>query len=293
MTGLTKVAKYIWNHPLNADHRLSAIGRFARWQLASRLLPGPVGLPFVDDTRLFVTRGMTGATGNWYCGLHELQEMAFVLHLLRPGDLFLDAGANIGSYSVLASGVVGARTIAVEPIPATFANLERNLLLNDTGELARYLQIGLSDRPAKLRFTADLDTVNHVMIDGEGGIGIEVDVSTVDEIVGVQTPLLMKIDVEGHELPLLRGASKTLSADDLLAVIMETNNSGARYGNSDHDLFRLMADHGFSAFSYDPFARTLSPATAGTANTIFARDVGRVEERTKFAPRRRLINGTI
>ena len=91
-----------------------------RWQVGSRLLPLGSTLPYVGDTRLFVTRGMTGATGNWYCGLHEVDEMGFVLHALRPGDLFVDVGANIGSYTVLAAGAVGADAIAVEPVPTTF-----------------------------------------------------------------------------------------------------------------------------------------------------------------------------
>ena len=45
--------------------------------------------------------GMTGATGNVYCGLHEFEDMALVLHALRPRDLFVDVGANVGSYTVL------------------------------------------------------------------------------------------------------------------------------------------------------------------------------------------------
>ncbi|TMC68336.1 MAG: FkbM family methyltransferase, partial [Chloroflexi bacterium] len=91
-----------------------------RWQFVSRLIAGPIALPFVEGTSLFAMRGMTGATGNWYCGLHEVREMAFVLHLLRAKDHFLDVGANVGSYTVLAGGAVGARVTAVEPIPETF-----------------------------------------------------------------------------------------------------------------------------------------------------------------------------
>lgn len=96
--------KFIWSHPLNAYGRWAALGRFARWQAASRLLAGPIALPFVEETRLFASKGMTGATGNWYCGLHEYAEMAFVLHFLRDSDLFVDVGANVGSYTVLVGG---------------------------------------------------------------------------------------------------------------------------------------------------------------------------------------------
>ena len=59
---------------------------------------------------------MTGATGNIYAGLHEFVDMAFCLHLLRSGDLFVDVGANIGSYTVLASKVAGANSVTLELI---------------------------------------------------------------------------------------------------------------------------------------------------------------------------------
>jgi hypothetical protein len=57
-------------------------------------------------------------TGNLYAGLHEFSEMGFLLHLLRQNDLFVDVGANLGSYTVLASAVCQARNIAFEPVPA-------------------------------------------------------------------------------------------------------------------------------------------------------------------------------
>ena len=74
---------------------------------------------------------MTGATGNIYTGLHEFQEMSFLLHMLRHDDLFVDVGANIGSYTVLASAVIGAKSISIEPIPNAFRNLMQNIILND------------------------------------------------------------------------------------------------------------------------------------------------------------------
>jgi len=83
---LADLIRFVWTHPLNARARFAALGRVARWQVTSRLVPGPVALPFVDSTRLFVARGMTGATGNWYCGLHEHCEMGFLLHVLRESE---------------------------------------------------------------------------------------------------------------------------------------------------------------------------------------------------------------
>lgn len=96
--------RFILDHPLNHDRKWAAFLRWLRWQLGSRLLPGAVLVPFVEDVALLVKPGMTGATGNVYCGLHEFEDMALVLHALRPDDLFVDIGANIGSYAMLGGG---------------------------------------------------------------------------------------------------------------------------------------------------------------------------------------------
>src|SRR3954470_19452558 len=114
---LLQVARRIFSHPLNRGKRTSAFMRLVRWQLAARILPeAQFSLPYVNGSRLLITRGATGATGNFYCGLDEQDEMGFVLHVLRPGDVFVDVGANVGSYTVLAA-LLGARVVAVEPIP--------------------------------------------------------------------------------------------------------------------------------------------------------------------------------
>lgn len=196
---------YVWRHPMNADGRMAALWRLVRWQIASRLVPGPIALPFAQGTFLLSERGMTGATGNWYCGLHEVAEMGFVLHLLRPGEHFLDIGANVGSYTVLAGGAVGARVTAVEPVPATFERLRRNVALNGMGEWTRCCQVGLSEQAGTLRFSRDLDTVNHVLTDTEDLPAIEVPVQPLDDLVGQDIPVLIKMDVEGHERAVLRG----------------------------------------------------------------------------------------
>src|ERR1700691_5417356 len=131
MSGALRTLRFIACHPLNRRAPLRAIGRFVAWQVVTRLQRGAFVVPYVADTRLLVTRGMTGATGNVYCGLHEFEDMAFVLHALRAEDLFVDVCANVGSYTVLAAGAVGARCIAFEPAPRAYRGLLDNLRLND------------------------------------------------------------------------------------------------------------------------------------------------------------------
>jgi FkbM family methyltransferase len=207
--------------------------RWVRWQLGSRLLLGSVVVPFVNVVRLLVQPGMTGATGNVYCGLHEFEDMALVLHALRADELLVDIGANVGSYTMLGAAA-GARCLTIEPIPSTFAWLMRNVEINGLGDRVRALNLGLGRGEARLRFTGGRDTVNHVLAEGESADdAMEVPVRTLDAVLDGRSPTLIKMDVEGFESEVLAGAVRALADPGLLAVIIPQGQASRRtFGNS-------------------------------------------------------------
>jgi FkbM family methyltransferase len=285
---LLDTLRFIVSHPLGRRMRWRALARFARWQIASRLLPGGAVVDFVGDTRLLVSPSMTGATGNVYVGLHDFEEMGFLLHLLRSGDLFVDVGANVGSYTVLAAGVRGARVRCYEPVTAAFDRLLDNIALNRIGErvVARKAVAGAS--PGSVAMRCDLDTVNYVIPSPtEGGVAAETvpQVRLDDELE--EAPVLVKIDVEGFESQVLQGMPRLLASDGLLAVIMELNASGMRYGTPDRVLRQTMKEAGFLECSYDPLHRVLSDREEGfdrPGNSVFVRRRDTVEARLASAP---------
>jgi FkbM family methyltransferase len=223
---------------------------------------------------------MAAATGNYYCGLMEFADMAFLLHFLREEDLFVDIGANIGSYTILASGEIGAKSIAVEPIPATFKSLQDNIQINRLSTKVQALNIGLSSTIGKLKFTRSMDSVNHVATNTDTDT-IDVNIDTLDNILLSDiSPSILKIDVEGFETEVLLGAKNTLKDDNLKAIIIELNGSGQRYGYDEIKIHEMLLDYGFMIYSYDPFTRKLSIATEiGNLNTIYLRDFQFVEKR--------------
>ena len=244
--GLLSTLKFIHRHPLNRGGRLRALGRFVQWQLASRIAPGPIALPYVDETRLLVVRGMTGATGNWYCGLHEQDDMGFVLHFLRQDDLFIDIGANVGSYTVLAAGAVGCRTVSIEPIPSTFSSLWQNVRLNELNERTTLMNVGLGAAPGELKFTRDLGAMNRALGPSEVHEHVvTVPITTLDSIAAFQPPKLCKIDVEGFETQVLAGGVAVLSSQALRCVLMEINGSGRNFGIADAEIHATVCRHGF------------------------------------------------
>jgi FkbM family methyltransferase len=290
MLRLIHTLRFILNHPLNdsVKRKWAAIKIYFRWQISSRLALGPTLVPFVNGTQLIVTSGMTGATGNIYVGLNELSDCAFVLHLLRPSDLFIDIGANVGTYTVLASGAVGAHTVSIEPIAPTFAKLCANLRVNNIVDRVTCCNVGLGRTNDKLRFTTDIDTGNHI-VDGEDfdGATILVAVRPLDEIVGDEAPTLIKMDVEGWESEVLAGAQVTLKQPSLLGLIVEMNSNGKFLNENEQAVDDCLRSHGFAPHAYAPFARKLTPLASknqGESNTIYLRNVQVINERLSTAP---------
>lgn len=289
-----KFFQFILAHPLNRANKWAALNRYFRWQFGSRLVPGDVLVPFVDNTLLRVRPGLTGATGNIYAGLHEFEDMAFVLHLLRKNDLFVDVGANIGSYTILAGGAVGARCVSVEPIKSTFQLLEENINLNRLTENVQPLNIGIGKEKGVLRFTAGLDTVNHVVADSEQVDSVvKVPIVSLNDLLENQEPLLIKIDVEGFETNVIAGADIVFSKSTLLAVIMELNGSGERYGFDEGPLHEKMLSFGFQSYTYSPFERqlvSLNGKKSNSGNTLYVRNVDEAASRLSGAKRCHIIN---
>src|ERR1035437_1403596 len=108
MKRLFNILRFITKHPLARRHRIKALFKFFSWQFTQLTSPRLVVQPFIGKTKFWARKGMEAATANIYTGLHEFNEMGFLLHFLQPDDTFVDVGANIGAYSILASGVTGA-----------------------------------------------------------------------------------------------------------------------------------------------------------------------------------------
>ena len=205
--------------------------------------------------------------------------MAFLLHFLRDSDIFVDVGANVGSYTILGANEVGAKTISIEPIPKTFKALEDNIVINKLQYKVNALNIGLGGKNESLKFTKLLDTTNHVATKDDKDI-IEVEVRKFDDVIQLTQPALIKIDVEGFESEVLKGMINTLQDDNLKAIIIELNGSGKRYGYDEELIHEKLLLHNFIPFNYLPFERKLIKTESyGTHNTIYIKDYVFVKNR--------------
>lgn len=280
-----KISRFIWNHPLASKNRFQAYLNFFGWQCTQRIHPHPAKKHFIANSVLIIEKGMVGATGNIYTGLSEFDEMAFLLHVLKSEDVFADVGANVGTYTVLAAKVCGAKSFCFEPIRSTFDALIRNLKANDIEQIVSAFQNGVGHNNISIHFTSDLDSMNRAVI-GESESSTElIPLLTLDDALEGRYPQMIKIDVEGFEYNVLKGSKKILASKELKAIIIELNGSGERYGFSGNLIHNLLSGNGFEAYKYEPFKRSLTQlkSTKGD-NRIYIKDINWVNNRIQNSP---------
>jgi FkbM family methyltransferase len=269
MRGLSTV-KWIAKHPLTKGKRAQNIARFLTWQMRSRFIRKPHMYETANGAKMWAIPGATGATGHLYVGLQEFEEMAFLLHFLRRGDLFADVGANIGLYTILAAVAIGTDVVAFEPgESATW--LMSNIELNGAADRVEVRREAVGAKSGSVFFTSGLDTMNHITPEGKGAVPI-----TMLDMACKTVPSLIKIDVEGFEADVLRGARDILGNPAAQAVIMELNDEAAA---------ELLKGFGFTRCSYHPLARDLdSREVLASDNGIFVRSVDAAQRRLREAP---------
>jgi FkbM family methyltransferase len=248
-SALYNLGKVIATHPLTRDRRLAAWSRFAGWMVSSRL-NRELTVPWIDGQRLIVRRGMTGATGNVYLGLLEFMSMMLTLHFLHEDDLFFDIGANVGTYTVLASGVCRATTWAFEPDEQAGRDLARNVEINGLGDRVTIHAVALGPSDGEVAFTLGAGAMNRVAAaeDRQSRVVIQ---RRLDSVAAGRGPAMIKLDVEGYEEQVLQGATGTLAHPALKLVALEGTTPA---------ILQLLGDNGFERAFYNPFMRQLTRA---------------------------------
>lgn len=168
-------------------------------------------------------------------GLYELDTARQIRRLLKPGGWFVDCGANIGYFTLLAAGCVGSggRVDAFEPDPDNVVRLRGHVAGNGFESVVRVHPVALMDRPGPvdLYFPTSARS-NHGMVSVHAGFAggekkARVDAARLDDVLpGV--PDLVKVDVEGAEWTVLDGMSRLLNSPSPPALIIEYNETSAR-----------------------------------------------------------------
>ncbi len=242
------------------------MARAAAWQVSKRVTARAWDVRLHGGMRLRCYPDSTCASSVLYAGgLPEFDEMRFLLHYLRPGDAFLDVGANIGLYTLLACAIVGLEgsVDALEPSPREAARLRENLALNGISgvrvhEIAAASQAGIVQLAPGRDPAAGLDQTWHLVIDRdapEGSCGVRA--ARLDDLFAGRRYALGKMDIEGAEPMALAGAESMLAQANPPVWLVEVNGLLRGYGHSEAGLCRSMAERGYEPALYDSDSRRL------------------------------------
>ena len=249
-------------------HNRQFVRNHARWDAIrgtprslTRSLGGGVRMKLYGDSRLCEML---------YFDQFEPETRSFLDAYLRPGDVFLDIGANVGLYTIAAARLVGSggQVHAFEPCSQTFGRLEENVRLNGLRNVSCH-RVALSDENAEAQLSLakdGFDAWNSLgkPYMGEPGGQETVRTVTLDSFVREQRldgrVTAIKIDVEGWENQVLTGAETFLSSANAPALCVEFTEEAAQLaGSSCGALYRTLVRLGFQMFTVGDSPDTVVP----------------------------------
>jgi FkbM family methyltransferase len=196
----------------------------------------------------------------YYFGIWEPHITSWISSCLRPGDSFIDVGANIGYYSLLASRLVGAHgsVVAIEASPKTFLELQTNLILNKLHNV-RAINLAASDCQGTLKvFRGHEHNIGLTTVLDRQGFELECEVNAapLSEIVRpqeIKRARVVKIDVEGAELSVVAGMGPMISTGrpDLEFIIVVDPAALAIRGTAPEGLLKPFFDTGYHAYAVE------------------------------------------
>ena len=209
-------------------------------------------------------------------------EVTLLRELLRGRDRFVDVGANCGLYSLIACHA-NVPVLAIEPNELNFRRLKENLIHNRY-YMAEALNMALGEQKGRRLLYGGGEGAS--LLKNWGGMAStyaqEVEVETLDRLAGgypARDRMLVKIDVEGHELAVLAGARQLITRPKAPVWIIEHSfreNQEGRINSQFMELFELFWASGYTCHTFDPDRRLVTRPDVERWLTSGIRDYGGV-----------------
>ena len=188
-------------------------------------------------------------------GVWEARETQFLRTLLRSGDTFVDVGANIGYFSVLAAGRTGTSgyVIAFEPEPRNLELLRMNLARHGIVANATVFPVAAYSRPGQMVLATNEANRGDHFLSPYASAGLQVRCVRLDDVLPSSVDVI-KIDTQGFDHDVLTGLAKTIAANPALVVLTELSLTKlAGRGIDVDDVLAGYLARGFGIEGLDPW----------------------------------------
>ncbi|MFE9254111.1 FkbM family methyltransferase [Streptomyces sp. NPDC006879] len=247
--------RYVRDFPISTGKAFLAghlLNRYLREHPRRHVVETRLGVKIAVDTQDLIQRYL------YLFGVWEPHMSRWLLGRLRPGDTYVDVGANIGYYSLLAAQLVGTdgRVVAIEASPVFHRRLLQNVTLNKYGNV-RAINGAVSDTEEILKFvlasSANMGANSIVPYGGPAESTFEIAARPLPDLLAeeeIARARVIKIDVEGAEGSVVRGMAPLLSRlrPDAEITVEVTPERMAQLGDSADELMQTMRAHGFHPY---------------------------------------------
>ncbi|MFC7221457.1 FkbM family methyltransferase [Streptomyces polyrhachis] len=238
--------------PLDTGQPVQRLNEYLRDRPRQRVAETRFGARFELDTQDLIQRYL------YLFGVWEPHMAHWLKSRLRPGDVLVDVGANIGEFSILGSQLVGSReqVVAIEASPTFHRRLLQNAALNDCVNI-RAVNVAVSEQRQKLTFvlasSQNMGANSIVPYEGSVESTFEIEALPLAEILKpdeVAKARVIKIDVEGAEGSVIRGLVTLLDVlpQDVEIAVEVTPERMVKLGDSVEELTAIMERHGFHPY---------------------------------------------
>ena len=177
-----------------------------------------------------------------YTDYYDMKEIDLLRSMCDENSVFIDIGANVGSYSAMMMDKV-KRIIAFEAHPVTFKKLEMLFLLNNYKDYELYNK-AVSDKAGKIFFT-DKGYLSHENSISSSGEGIEVDSDCLDNFItelNKDDNYVIKIDVENFEIEVLKGRKNFFKHIMVRCILFEKSEDKAKQ----QEIYKIFSNYGYN-----------------------------------------------
>lgn len=274
---INKIIRYIWFQPNNRQKQFLSLSNFFCWQLYKRITYHYLDIQLLQNLKLRCYPDSQSASAAIYCGLYDYHEMNFLLRYLREKDLFLDIGANIGIYTLLAASKIKSGCIySFEALPTNYRRLEENINLNNLTQVKPY-SIAIADSVGSVTISNNTKSDSTAFITTNTTYtteSLQISSSTLDTELqneNLSHLTLAKMDIEGAEILALKGATSLLQQQRPHVWILELLN-GVNHGYCKQDIVKLLQDYGYSLYHYNADTNQLQSITLESvrSDNVFA-----------------------
>jgi FkbM family methyltransferase len=255
--------KQLYIHPFNRKRPIFALSRWLEWKFIRLLRLSNYRKKVWGNRYLHLNHDSLQSMWVMYNWIVDWEEFNFIESYLKPEDTVFDVGTNMGFYTVWMSRylILPGKIHCFEPDDLSLKRLLKNIEINKLESIAKVNHNAVTDKEGEFFFTTGMDGENHLsQVNQEDLIkvyGISLD--SYAQQNNILEIAYIKIDVEGFELSVLKGATELLMQKQILVIQLEINQQ-LRHSNADaSQLTDFLAAYGYSLYSYDVLKKSLIP----------------------------------